>query len=242
MKGNSDKKRGFVYVAFGEPSRKCLVDTAIPAARRYMPEVPIAVISDREVGVEDYFIKHDDLDIGGRKAKLSVYRVTPKEWDYVIYMDADTELRGRIDFLFQILDTGWDFAICRHWGKHSFRRFRNPDNLTEWEVSAKELGSEELMAYQGGVFAFRRNPEVRKFFNAWLKEYDRWCKRDQAALVRALHKNPIKLYLLPPCWNNRKRDSTTVILHYTHSARRYDHLDFKRVDRLDSKQAWGVVR
>lgn len=234
--------RGAYYVAFGKQSRSCLKDIAIPAFRKHAPGIPVAVASDRPIGCEDIFIKLPDADIGGRLAKLKAYEATPAEWDHVIYMDADTELRGDISFLFKILEDGWDMAICRHWGKHNFRRFRNPDNLDEFNASVAELKTDEAMAYQGGMFVFRRLKRVEKLFSAWIEEWKRWAKRDQAALVRALYRNPVKLFLLPSCWNQRKNRAETVIYHHMHKARRFAHNYFKDIDRFDSEDAWKGIK
>jgi hypothetical protein len=235
-------KAGAYYVAFGGQSRKCLKEIAIPAFRRFCPGIPIAVASDRPIGTEDIFVKLPDKDIGGRMAKLSVYSATPKDWKYVLYMDADTEVKKDISFLFQIVEDGWDLAICRHWGKHDFRRFRNNDNLDEFDRSITEIGTDCSMAYQGGMFVFKRGVKVGRFFKMWLKEWKRWGKRDQAAFVRALNKVPLKIYLLPSCWNQRQNKQDTVIYHYQHIARRYAHDYFKKIDRLDSEDAWKGIR
>ncbi len=235
--------KGAYYVAYGEQARNCLEKIAIPAFRRYAPGIPIAVASDRPIGCEDKFVDLLDADIGGRLAKLSVYEATPKDWQHVLYMDADTEVRSDISFLFKILEDGWDMAICRHWDKHTFRRFKNLDNLEEWQTSVTELGTDSAMAYQGGMFSFRRNNRTERLFKLWIEEWNRWAKRDQGALVRALYRNTVKLFLLPPCWNQRKNRADTVIYHHMHKARRFPHKYFKDIERLDSEEAWqGIAK
>ncbi len=233
--------RGVYYAAYGKQARDCLVNIAIPALKKHMPDIPIAVASTSPLGLGTKFINLPDTDIGARLAKLKAYEATPAEWDHVIYMDADTELRSDISFLFKILEDGWDMAICRHWDRHNFRRFRNPDNLAEYNTSVAELRTDSAMAYQGGMFCFRRLKRVERLFSAWIEEWGRWAKRDQAALVRALHRNPVKLFLLPSCWNQRKNRAETVIYHHMHKARRFPHKYFKDIERLDSKEAWKGI-
>ena len=101
---------GVYVVAFGDPSRKC-AERAIDSIHQYMPSLPVALVSNKKLGKEDIFIKHKDVDAGGRIAKLKCNDLAPGNWTYVLYVDADIEIIDDISFLFQILQDGWEFVI-----------------------------------------------------------------------------------------------------------------------------------
>jgi hypothetical protein len=209
-----------------------------------MPGVPVALASDRPLGPEDVFVQREDVDVGARLAKLAVYGAAPAEWDYVLYLDADTELAAPVDFLFEQLRAGWEALICKDMNKYAVvREMKRPDNKDEFQVTVDMLGSEELMQYNGGVFAFRRNARVEKFFKLWNQEWQRYGKRDQGALLRALHQHPIRLYILPNLWNASTRypipPGQVVILHHNMEARRWGGLIW---GRTDSDEAWEAVK
>lgn len=237
-------KCGIYLVAFGEPSKKCAVQ-CIQAIRHRMANIPIALVSDEPLNAgETHFIKSQDKDIGGRIAKLNVYNLAPAEWDYVLYLDADTEPKEHLGTLFQILQDGWDAIICKDMAKyHIISQMVRPDNKDETAATIQEVGTGQGLQYNGGVFAFRRCERVKKFFESWVTEWQRWRKRDQGALLRALYKNPVKLYVLPNHWNASDRyplpDGKIAILHHNTQARRWDGLIN---GGLDSREAWDAVR
>ncbi len=99
-----------------------------------------------------------------------------------------------------------------------------------------------LWGLNGGVFAFSRNYRTEKFFRSWYEEWHAWGKRDQAALLRSLWKNPLKLYVLGNEWNTITRyddpNTTAWLLHYPMTARRWRGVLHYR---LDDPQAWKAV-
>ena len=58
-----------------------------------------------------------------------------------------------------------------------------------------------MLQLQGGMMFWRKNERTRAFFQAWREEWERWKGQDQAALLRALHRTPLKLWLLSNEWN-----------------------------------------
>lgn len=234
--------RGVLYVAYGEPARKCAAG-AIASFHQYMPSVPAALVSAEPLGPEDIFIPHPDADIGGRSAKTLIDTLAPREWGYVMYLDADTEVVAPIDFLFRVLEDGYDMVICKNPGKyHTARQMERSDNHDECDVTFNLLGTDELIQFNGGVFAYARNVRTAAFFEAWHKEWTRWGKRDQGALLRALAAHPLKLYVLGNEWNTITRydppERTAGILHYPMTARRWRGVLHAR---SDSPEAWAKV-
>src|SRR3989304_2352241 len=74
----------------------------------HMPGVPVAVAGAEPLGCEDVFIQAEDEDVGGRSVKTKVWDLAPAEWEYVLYVAADTGLTAPVPFLFQALGDGWD--------------------------------------------------------------------------------------------------------------------------------------
>lgn len=233
---------GVYIVAYGQPARECAF-RCIQSLRRYMPGIPVALASDEPLGVEDRFIKAPDEDIGGRSIKTRIYELAPQEWQYVLYLDADTELIGDASHLFALMAQGWEFAMCTNPAQyHLAREMRRPDNAEEIDYTFQQLGTDELLQLNGGVFVFRRCERVRRLLNNWHTEWLRWGARDQAALDRALYAEPVRIIVLGSDWNCIDRyqqpAATTAIVHHPMTARRWRG----RINgRLDSSEAWGAL-
>lgn len=239
-------KRGALWVAYGGPSRDC-ARASIATFREHMPGIEVAVISTEPLGVEDIFIQQADADIGGRSVKTRIYELAPADWEYILYLDADTEIIADIGFLYQCLLDGWDVVITRNPMKyHLAGEMRRSDNHDETDYTLEVIGCSELLQLNGGVFAFQRNPRTEGFFRNWHEEWTRWGKRDQGALLRALHVHPMRMYVLGNEWNTIVRDgylpgkeNSAGILHYPMAARRWRG---KVTERSDSPEAWAKVQ
>ena len=236
-------KCGIYCVAFGEPSRNCAV-RLIRSAKKYMPNVPVAFVGVSPLNVgEDIFIKQPDKDIGGRTAKLAVDKLAPKQWEYIIYLDADTEVMEPLDFILETLQGGWEFVICkdmheRHW----LAKMRRGDNEAECDYTEDLVGTDRVMQYNGGMFAYRRNERTRRFFEIWNDEYQKWLGRDQGSLIRALHMQPLRMFVLMNQWNASDRydlpPGKVAIMHHNVQARRWAR---PIRGRIDSEDAWAAV-
>lgn len=236
-------KRGVIYVAYGEPSRRCALG-AVASFKEHMADAEVGLIGSEPLGVEDVFIRCDDVDIGGRHAKTRIYDLAPRDWQYVMYLDADTEVCADISFLFNVLSDGWDMVIAKNPAKyHIAWQMKRSDNHDECDYTFGQLGTGELVQLNGGVFAFQRNERTATFFRAWHEEWQRWGKRDQGALLRALFQHPLKLYVLENypwnCITRYDKREDACIKHYPMTARRWRG---KVVQRSDSKAAWSVVQ
>ena len=126
---------------------------------------------------------------------------------------------------------------------HYAGMMKRPDNGVEFSATIEEIGTEHVMQYNGGVFGFRRCDNTRRFFELWNEEYQRWCGRDQGALLRALHRNPLRLQVLTNHWNASVRypmpPGDVALLHYNMEARRWSRAI---KGRIDSRDAWQAVR
>jgi len=234
--------RGVYYVAYGDPARKC-AEGAITSFKQFMPDIPVALVSDKPIGNEDTFVQNPDLDIGGRLAKVRIDELAPAFWSYICYLDADTEIIAKSTFLWEIIEDGWDMVICKNPDRfHIASQMHRSDNVDECKYTFDMLGTDQLIQLNGGVFAYQRNARTRAFFRCWVDEWKRYGKRDQGALLRALNQYPLKLYVLGNEWNTITRydakESAAWLLHYPMLARRWRGV----IDHpLSSPEAWAAV-
>lgn len=222
------KTRGVVYVAYGRPARdQCAI--ALRCLHRVHPSWPVAVISDEPMprggGIPaTTWIQCDDVDPGARWAKLNMDLLSP--WDWTVYWDADTRARYPMGAGWKFLEAGWEMCICPTAAQHQ-DLFRHIVRLSpevgglpvegerEKETSITEIGGQPILALQGGAIWFRKTEAVHRFFEAWREEWKRWRNQDQAALMRALRRSPVKLWLLDRAWNGG-----ALLGHYHTMARR----------------------
>lgn len=242
-------KAGVYVVAFGQPARNC-AKKCIRSVQKYM-KVPVALCSDRALGPEDILVARADADIGGRKAKLHAYDYAPKQWEYVLYLDADAyATKPDPTFYFDLLADGWEFVICKDAHLHdTVQHFQRRTNVPETHELIAKLGTKEALLINGGAFAFRRNKRTAAFFKHWFNEWDRHAGRDQGALLNALYANPLRTYWLCNEWNTLitlkgheyppRRKGSAGIIHEVGEARRWEG---QISGRIDGPQAWERVR
>lgn len=235
--------RGIYCVAFGEPSRRCAV-RLMTSAKKFMPDIPVCLCAAKAIGPEDHLVIQPDSDIGGRRAKLKAYELSPAEWDAVLYLDADTEVVAPIYRFWEWVEDGWEFVITKDPHlmdtMHAFERKNNKRELAGLENEIKTL---HTLQWNGGVWAFGRNERIRKFFVRWQIEWEKFAQRDQGALVRAMYTDPLKTWLLGNEWNTFDKYTEGIITaglrHYPGDARRWDGMV---PGRIDSPQAWAMVK
>lgn len=239
---STGKSRGIYCVAFGDPSRKCAL-RLMKSAKQHMPDIPIALCAAKKIGPEDLLIVQPDSDVGGRRAKLKAYELSPAEWDAVLYLDADTEVVAPIYYFWELIEDGWEFVICKDPHlmdtMHAFRRKNNALETAEVEKKVRTL---HTLQYNGGVWAFGRNRRIAAFFQRWQAEWERHAQRDQGALIRAMYTDPLKIMLLGNQWNTFlkycKGIETAGLYHYPGDARRWKGMI---PGRIDSDVAWQMV-
>jgi hypothetical protein len=188
--------KGFAFVAYGETAAN-EARLAIASLRQHHRREPALVLGEPVPGAIHFESKTTGLtDVqASRWAKVNLDGLP---LDDVCYLDADTRVNGDLSAGFRALDDGWDLVITAsdHQG----------DDIL-WHVDAMEcaLTLQELchvpLALQAGVFWFRRNERTRALFAAWREEWRRWQDQDQGALLRALHRAPVRVWLLGRAFN-----------------------------------------
>lgn len=184
----------FVYVAYGNAARK-EARLSIKSLRQHN-RGNVTVVSDKRLGIGKFHKMSPGPGTLGRWPKVNLDQLG---FDQACYLDADTRAYGSLQVGFDILDAGWDMVIVPS--------TQQDDGLlhhvseAEREATFSELGTSDVLQLQGGVFWFRRSERALALFDAWRAEWLRWKDQDQGALLRALNKVPVKLWLLGKPFN-----------------------------------------
>ena len=186
-------KQGIVYIAYGEPARREAAKSIQTLRERHVLDV--TVISDvRLPGTR--WVKAEDRDPGARWVKVNLDLLTP--YGRTLYLDADTRVYGKVNAGFDMLADGWEMVMTAS-GR------QKEDFL--WHLGAEDRDATMRMfgnwalQLQGGMIFFRKCDAIRRLFAAWRREWLRFRGQDQGALLRALHENPMRLWLLGRPWN-----------------------------------------
>jgi hypothetical protein len=207
--------RGVLYIAFGDRAQEQL-QVSLRSLQKFAPHLAVRVVSDREVFGAKTIIR-PDVDAGARTYKTQMYSLSP--FAQTLFLDVDTELRSSPQPGFNLLgyvdlvlgqDTNRNFAT-NHWP------YLNPDEV---KTTAAELGTDHHMYFNDGVVFFNRNPRVEAMMTAWHAEWQRWKMHDQMALLRAIHKNPVRIAPMRAPWNTHVSAQAVFVFHKHHMARR----------------------
>ena len=178
--------RGAVLVAYGAKAER-FAQRAQDAARNVCPDLPVQIRNKRIGGLTDMQ--------KSRLAKVTLLDWTP--FDHTVYMDADTVANQDFSVGFDILDDGWDLALapssnqCDKWLWH----------VSDDERAQTRTNVGDSLQLQAGVFFVARNDRTRALWHAWRQEWERWQGQDQGALLRALYRVPVKVWLLGHVFN-----------------------------------------
>jgi len=147
---------------------------------------------------------------------------------------------------------GWEFAICKDAHLHdTMKHFERTNNQVEFRQTIAELGTDDALQINGGVWAFRRCEATRELFRRWLEEWNVHKGRDQGAFMRALYRDPVRVYWLGNEWNTLLtlrgqeyppgKAGTAGILHHTGKARRWEG-QVPAGKGLTDPEAWAMVK
>lgn len=185
---------GVVYIVYGNQAR-IEAEQSIASLLRFN-DLPITIISD------DFGMTPEQ---NSRLAKVNLPQLV--EYDKVLYLDADTRIKGNLSALFEILDD-WDLALAPSKNQDN-DLFRHIKNVVEKEETLRELGNWRPLQFQCGVMAFSRE-RCKQLFEEWQRQWQRWKGQDQAALLRALAIEPVRVWLLGKDWNS---ENGAIIQH-----------------------------
>lgn len=219
----SKKTRGFITILTGMYSFQDCVHF-LAAIRKFYRD-PIVVLIDQVPVVFQPLLKafgnvhllpapaDSNPVLASRLAKVSLYDLSP--FDQTIYLDSDICLLEPIDELFDQLDE-YDMMMAKD-VQSSIAQARNLvrhgyDILPTLQTLGFPV-DETTVQYNSGVLAFRRNDQVRDFFQAYRQYFDVVIKhpdelklKDQGAFAAAivtstLTPNPLNTQILSPSYN-----------------------------------------
>jgi hypothetical protein len=159
-------------------------------------QYPITVVGSKPLNGER-FVRYDDTGLPGRWAKVNLDTISP--YDVTCYLDADTRVYASLQAGFDAIDAGFDMAITpsQHQGTDIMWHVKDDER----HETLLQLNNFSPLQLQGGMFFFRKSPETKALFAAWRDEWQRWMDVDQAALLRALYRAPVRLFIMGRPWN-----------------------------------------
>lgn len=191
---------GVCYIAYGHHALR-EADRSIKSLRA-VSDLPIALICESVTAYRG--IQHvlfEDTSFGARRVKIKLDHLTP--FDNTLYLDADTRIQDSvIEKGFDILHGGWDLAIAfsENQGSDLFAHIDREEREYTFEVIENFFP----LQLQAGVMWFAKNKRTTGLFDAWRSEWEKFRRQDQAALIRALNKTAVRIWLLGLDWNSRR--------------------------------------
>lgn len=188
-------KFGVVYIAYGEPARRGMAEAYGSLIRHC--DIPAAVVCDAPLPIvgPQYVI----YDGGFTQAKLNLDTLSP--FEYTLYLDADTRvLAGCILHGFNVLADGYDLVLSPSVNQGA--ALLTHSTAEDRAMTVEAVGPEPLQL-QAGVMWVAKNARTAALFAAWRDEWARLRGKDQGALLRALERCPVKLWILGFDWNSR---------------------------------------
>lgn len=210
--------RGVLYVAYGDKARESCA-RSIQTVRRFLPEIPVAVVSATPLeNVECIHIHRPEADPGARTYKTQIYALSP--FDETLFLDADTEVVSSPDAGFDLLrfvDVVMSLDCDRRVGeKHNAQH-----DPAERAATLIEVGLDgDLLYYNSGVIFFKRSARALALFAAWYEEWQRWRRHDQLALARAFYRCPTRVATLRENWNTHHKNEAVFVWHKHRSVSR----------------------
>jgi hypothetical protein len=209
-------EKGILYVAYGENAR-IQVRTSIQTVKKFARKLPVAVVSDTLFMAADKNIYHPESDRGARTQKTQMYRLSP--FKLTLFLDADTEMLSSPDAGFELLQYV-DLVLCQDVTRNFADDHWQPHNKEEVAETVKALGTGQHMYFNSGVIFFQRNERVSALMDAWHEEWLRFGTHDQMALLRAIHRCPVRIAPMRSPWNTHHRNEARFIFHKHRQARR----------------------
>lgn len=212
-------KQGVVYCATGRPDYLEAALISAIALRNLEPDLPITLLSERrdlpQRSLSRYGIDSQTIDISqvppeqlpflSRYLKTRLIHLSP--YEETLLLDADILPHQPVQPLWQALDQG-DLAMVKD---------RLPTVALCDHVAAEEKRytlsqvAPTTPQYNSGVLLWRKNQATLALFEGWHQEWQRFCRQDQLALVRSLHRNPMAVVELPRSYNISPIDAAPLL-------------------------------
>lgn len=180
---------GACYVVYGDKAEIAL-RRATECLMQSNPGLPVCVQRDRVTGLTDVQ--------QSRRAKVTLLDWSP--FDHTVYLDADTTVYQDIGAGFEMLADGFDLVLCASGNQGADLLWHvGQDDKT---ATLAAVRNPEPLQLQAGVLFVTRNPRTTALFRAWRDEWEQGRGQDQGALLRALARVPVRVWLLGHPWNS----------------------------------------
>ncbi len=209
-------ERGVLYLAMGDDYRQ-LALASIASLRRYGYDGPVRVVTDQsgwlppELRCELVVPGPDGLAARHYKTQLVSFA-----YDLTLFLDADAIPLDDIGGIWGLLADA-DIAMSadahrsvadaitmnrrRDWWKDEWG--------DEYQLMMR-LGLASRPYFNSGLILFRPTAATARLFRAWHEEWQRYGKKDQMALVRAVAMTAAKVRPLPVAWNCEARHFASI--------------------------------
>lgn len=190
--------KGVVYVAFGVRALEEAGKSAFTLKKHN--KLPVKILE----GVPEGKVSEGlTVEQQAHWAKVSVDLWSP--FEPTLLLDADTRVQGDLSLGFKILRAGWDLVLVP---SVPLRPGEILWNLSEMErrQTFQELGVWRHVMLNTGVMYFNKTERIRCLFKEWRVEWLRFKDRDQGALLRALRRQPVSMWLLGCPFNSAGGD------------------------------------
>ncbi|NIQ89318.1 MAG: hypothetical protein GWN93_09695, partial [Deltaproteobacteria bacterium] len=177
--------KGVIYVAYGKKAKEEARQSIASLKKHH--DWPIHTVTEKDL---------PDRGEPGRWAKVSLNLMTP--YEYTLFLDADTRVKGDLSVGFGALANGWEIVMVPSGPQenealgHLLPQER-AETVKEFDFFPLQLNT--------GVIWFRKTERLHKFFEQWRQEWLRWKSKDQGAFLRALNKRPVSILLLGKAFN-----------------------------------------
>jgi hypothetical protein len=208
-------EKGVLYVAYGDNARE-QARGSIQTVRVKAHGLPVAVVSNTPLMAADHQIYHPEADKGARTQKTQMYRLSP--FEQTLFLDADTEMLSSPATGFELLKYV-DLVLCQDVTRNFADDHWKPHNKDEVAATISAIGIAQHMYFNSGVIFFRRNERVAALMDAWYEEWQRWSLHDQMALLRAIHRCPVRIAPMRAPWNTHRQSEAKFIFHKHRAAR-----------------------
>lgn len=176
---------GVVYVTYGQKAKQEAMES-IKSLKQHN-NLPVTVIDESNFP-GDWKMTNSQR---ARWGKLNIPELV--DYDSILYLDADTRIHGDLSIGFSFLDE-WDMAIApsKNQGADLFAHIPDP---VEKMATVEEIRNPWPLQLQCGFLLFSRT-RCAKFFETWRACWLEYSDQDQAAFLRALHREPIRVWLV----------------------------------------------
>jgi len=195
---------GFLYAATGERHLREAAHSA-RSVKEHHPEFPVVIFTsqkDKDAHGAWLAESFDQVYLHPEPAFTYRDKIAPlldSPFKKTIFLDGDTEMLGRVDDVFDLLNT-YPLACCR--------------DTTRYNLSATAVPA-VFSEPNTGVIAYRTGKDTAALFRQWLQRYDEKQKvhetthgslagyHDQPSFREVLYESAFHFYVLPEEYNMR---------------------------------------